>query len=428
MKIIVENSGYHLKNLGDLAMLQVALDRFKKFDSNVEFTVLTTEPDKLVSLFPNVQPLTPEGRNFWFSPLVGSLSKLFTAEQGWSTLEHHLRYKLTPIFKILLRSKLTIKSEDVNSVEQFLSYVEAADLVVATGGGYLTDAFKRHAIAALNLLDLATHLNKPTVLLGQGIGPLNNPELIAKAKHVLPKVDLIALRESCVSPSILKELNVPENRIVVTGDDAIELSYLARQPALGTGIGVNLRVANYSGINSALLELIRASLHQTAREFNAPLIPVPIETAAIESYCSPDSDTIHQLLQGYDDESDGGRRLASPTQVIEQVRRCRVVVTGSYHAGVFALSQGIPVIGLAKSEYYVNKFAGLATQFNTGCEIILLTEPDFQEKLTKSIRQAWNLADQLRPQLIDAAEAQIELGKQVYEKVNRIVLEKPNSL
>ena len=30
----------------------------------------------------------------------------------------------------------------------------------------------------------------------------------------------------------------------------------------------------------------------------------------------------------------------------------RLVITGSYHAGVFALAQGVPVLALAKSAYY----------------------------------------------------------------------------
>ena len=35
-----------------------------------------------------------------------------------------------------------------------------------------------------------------------------------------------------------------------------------------------------------------------------------------------------------------------------------VEVTGSYHAGVFALAQGIPVVGLLQSAYYEQKFIG----------------------------------------------------------------------
>jgi polysaccharide pyruvyl transferase WcaK-like protein len=53
-----------------------------------------------------------------------------------------------------------------------------------------------------------------------------------------------------------------------------------------------------------------------------------------------------------------------------------VVVAGSYHAAVFALSQGIPVVALVKSPYYVNKMVGLGDQFGAGCEIVRLDEGD----------------------------------------------------
>ena len=48
---------------------------------------------------------------------------------------------------------------------------------------------------------------------------------------------------------------------------------------------------------------------------------------------------------------------------ITTIARCRLVVTGSYHAALFALSMGVPAIGIATSRYYEDKFLGLADQF-----------------------------------------------------------------
>ena len=60
--------------------------------------------------------------------------------------------------------------------------------------------------------------------------------------------------------------------------------------------------------------------------------------------------------------------------VFEQIGFCRVLITGSYHAGVFALAQGVPSICVAQSQYYVDKFVGLADQFGEGCRVIQLQE------------------------------------------------------
>ncbi|MFI6772593.1 polysaccharide pyruvyl transferase family protein [Nocardia sp. NPDC050412] len=45
-------------------------------------------------------------------------------------------------------------------------------------------------------------------------------------------------------------------------------------------------------------------------------------------------------------------RGGTPVDVFRQVGRCRVLVTNAYHLAVFALSQGIPAVGITASEYY----------------------------------------------------------------------------
>jgi colanic acid/amylovoran biosynthesis protein len=106
---------------------------------------------------------------------------------------------------------------------------------------------------------------------------------------------------------------------------------------------------------------------------------------------------------------------------VDLVRLCRVVVTGSYHAGVFALSCGVPAIGIAKSQYYVEKFCGLAAQFGPGCEVATLDDPDFERVLREKIDRLWTAAAQLRPGLLQAAARQIALGRAAYGRLREIV-------
>jgi colanic acid/amylovoran biosynthesis protein len=97
------------------------------------------------------------------------------------------------------------------------------------------------------------------------------------------------------------------------------------------------------------------------------------------------------------------------------------VVTGSYHAGVFALAQGISVVGLAKSQYYKDKFLGVADQFGIGCEVILLDGEQLWEKLIISINNAWRSSEEVRPQLLESAKRQIDLGHTAYRKIYQLV-------
>ena len=97
----------------------------------------------------------------------------------------------------------------------------------------------------LNLVEHACHAGVPVALVGQGLGPLDDPGLQARAAQVLPKVGLIALREGRRGPQILDRAGVDAERVLVTGDDAIELAYHARIDEIGSDIGFCLRVAGY---------------------------------------------------------------------------------------------------------------------------------------------------------------------------------------
>ena len=143
------------------------------------------------------------------------------------------------------------------------------------------------------------------------------------------------------------------------------------------------------------------------------MIPLPI---AIH-FGTRDDLAIKQLLIGFDEQSNGGNDLDSPLKVIKQVARCRVIVTGAYHAAVFALAQGIPVVALAKSEYFSKKLLGLEDQFGEGCQIVFLNEPDLPQRLHNAIEKAWENADKLREQLQKVALRQIELSRGSYERI-----------
>ena len=132
------------------------------------------------------------------------------------------------------------------------------------------------ATPLLNTLELAQRHGVTTAILGQGIGPIDDPYLRARAAKVLPKVDLICVRETVTGPPLLDALKVPREHVVVTGDDAIETVYANRQDKLGNGIGVNLRVSWYSDIPGDLTETLRHPLQEAARAVGAPLVSIPI--------------------------------------------------------------------------------------------------------------------------------------------------------
>ncbi len=416
MKILIENSGYRLTNLGDLAMLQVSISRLINLWPDAHIDVLTLNSDLLKKFCPEVHPINPSPLT-WLPYLLPQKFHRLTHQSGsddsLSKFEWEVHQQLPILTHPILKRRLQ-KIKNNNS--PLFESIENADLIVASGGGYITDYFEYKANETLEILNLAKWLGKPVVMLGHGLGPLQKPELRKKAKIVLPRLDLISLRESKAGVPLLDDLGVPKTRMVTTGDDAIELAYNSRKTEIGDGIGINLRVTGYSNVGVEALEAVRFAIQSVAREKKVSLIPIPIANRQTED----DPQAIRQLLAGYDEHSDGGQNLDTPLKVIEQVAHCRVVVTGSYHAGVFALSQGIPVISLAKSQYYVDKFSGLAEQFGVGCQVISLESPQFKEKLIYAIKDSWEQAPNVRKPLLEAAQKQIDLGHKTYQRVYHI--------
>ena len=254
-------------------------------------------------------------------------------------------------------------------------------------------------------------------MFGQGLGPVEDPDLRLRAAQVLPGVPLLCLRESQSGLPFAESLGVDRGHIRTTGDDAIEPAYDNRPEQIGEAIGVNLRVANYSEVEAGQVQTVKRALHTAAEQIGCALLPVPISLPPNTS----DPDTIREILDGSGGSDDGGAGLDTPLKIIRQIGLCRVVVTGSYHAGVFALSQGIPVIGLANSAYYRDKFLGLANQFSVGCETIFLHDPNLEEVLLRRLRAAWESAEEVRPRLIEDAQWQIQQSRDAYRELKTFV-------
>jgi polysaccharide pyruvyl transferase WcaK-like protein len=299
--------------------------------------------------------------------------------------------------------------------------MQGADMVVGTGGGYLVDSDWGAAHPVLLRLARAKRMGKFTALVGQGVGRIEDPGFQALARAVLPEVDLILVRESKFTIPLLDSLGVPPERIHMSGDDAVELAYEARNPTLDTGIGVSIRFARYTNVEHRDLDQIRPVLHQAAARYGACLRGVPTSCCGVES----DQFNIGDLLAGYPKTNHSWLRFESTTDLIKKVGHCRVVVAGAFHAAVFALAQGIPAIGLARTQEYEIKLGGLVDQFGPGCQLLYMDDEQLPEKLAEAIDRAWESADHLRPQLLEAARAQIQLGQMGYRRLYDLYQSQP---
>lgn len=440
MRILIDQGVHDLRNKGNNAMLEVALERFTKRWPDASLEVITQSPHVLRFYFPKARPVS---LNEQFdgsqreSPTDVMFQDLPRAIQ-WLGLELHeeMRRRRTnkgaskdsARFKWSQESTLTaqgeVRSSSFASTEdraarefRFTQVIKGVDLYAAVGGQYISDVCKPSAIRLLDRIKVAVKLGVPCVMLGQGMGPIEDPELRAKANEVLPLLPLIAVREKVYAPQLLEAFGVDRSRIVVTGDDAIEMTFEARREEVGTAIGVGIRVVSYTEISEDQFEGLKETIHHAASLLRAKLIALPISQHIWEA----DNRMIGQLMAGYPDKWIGWSKFESCSSLIRRVSECRLVVTGAFHTAVFALAQGIPAVCIASSAHYANKFMGLADQFGEGCSVILVSEGNWQGKLLESIKMCWRSYEDMRPLLLKAAVLQIEKGNSAYNRVFELV-------
>ena len=400
MRILIDPGTTNCRNVGDVAVLQAAVTRLRDFRPDATIDVFTADPAELETHCPDTRPLDEQARRRLVARVFGEEARPASA-----------RGRPLDRFRGMVRgiSRHRASRMAVDAVDRAL---DDTDLFVACGQATLADADRVHALRLLRTALLAHRRGIPVAFLSQGIGPLTDPDVLALMGSVLGSALVVGVRERLVAPAILERLGIPADRIVVTGDDAIESAHAARPSQPGTGLGIHMRIAPLAAKSQESVERLRPILQGAAAAHHAAMVPLPISHHRGGGAYDPA--TIRSLLTGFDDASDGGATLTTPSLVTAAVGRCRAVVTGAYHAAVFALAQGVPAVCLGRSPYYLQKFRGLVDAFGAGCQVVDLDDPDLAVELPAAIDRAWNHADALRPALLTAAERRIEAGRSAY--------------
>jgi polysaccharide pyruvyl transferase WcaK-like protein len=429
-RILIENGEYWLRNNGDLAMLAATISRLRVRWPHARIGVLTEVPALLRAYFPGVEPISGFDIDPWAKPsrvelFSGRLSPRIVGPValGRLRLRVWLARKARPIRSKISRP-LTLRSAtntttppEAATTKYALPRGSAeaareASLVLALGGGYLTDADPAQTVRALTLLEYASDQGVRAVMVGQGIGPLEDPALQSRAAEVLPKMDFIGLRERRRGPEILRRLGVPSERVLVTGDDAIELAYAARSEFPGSDLGVCLRIAAYTPLRQSAHETVGRVVRRESARCGARLVPV-----IISEHPSEDRAGTLPLLRGAKNVSRPLPKYAHPAQIAQRVAVCRIVVTGAYHLAVFALSQGIPVVAMSSSRYYDDKFLGLAEMFGMGLTLVRLDHASLEHELAEGIGRAWEQASSVREELRARARKQIDACQEAFGRI-----------
>jgi polysaccharide pyruvyl transferase WcaK-like protein len=417
MRVLIEPSDYVVRNLGDTAMLTMALERISRMWPDARIQVFTEELEQMPAPGPNIEPLAVTGRRLWFdsswlpAPLLRR-SRLAVRIQRW------MRRAQPALTYRALRQWGGLTRDQLRELYRFYEAITGSDVLVVTGMGGVTSSFATYAFELLEVVRCAQRFGAKTAMMGQGLGPIETSSLRRMASDVLRRLDLLTLREGRASMPLLKRLGVPLDHVFVTGDDAIELAARHASSSRGNGIGINLRNAKYAGTLSGDIEKAQLVLARLSKNLNAPLVGIPISRVPGEE----DALTIMELGKGQVGALADLLKIQTAKDAVVQLRRCRILVAGSYHAGVFALSCGIPTVALVRSNYYADKFLGLAHMFETGCRIVRFDDPNFHESLIEAAEALWNGADALLPSLQTSALRQLRHSRAAYARLRDLVV------
>jgi polysaccharide pyruvyl transferase WcaK-like protein len=393
MRILIENGSHRLDNLGDLAMLQGAYNQLQSLWPNAEIMVVSHDQSKLNLHIPGATAVNPPFTS-WFSRI------------------NTLNFLHKPIASRLIQALSLTAKLPPGSLSRTMGILEGVDLVVMAGSGILADPFSAPAMLRLHLLRTAQDYGIPTALMGQGVGPLENAGLRNMVGEVFSQAGLISLRERKYGPRLLEEIGVTDIQPWITGDESLGLAHRDAVPRGRTdSIGLNLRLTSYTQ-----LAQFDGGIQQLGRMLNTAIKPLPASIIPISIH-QIDHDNLQQGFSQLPLPERGSWHSHSLPQALREISGCRVVITSSYHAAVFALALGIPVVCLAASRYYRWKFHGLADLFPEGCEVVDLAHEEAAASLIETLEDLWASAATLKPVIWQRVEEQILWSETAYQQL-----------
>jgi polysaccharide pyruvyl transferase CsaB len=284
---------------------------------------------------------------------------------------------------------------------ELLGALSGADLLLSGGGSLLQDVTSAHGIFYYaGVIRLAQMLGKKTMLVAQGIGPLNRPMSRRLVAGVASRADAITVRDQA-SADLLRAIGVTAPAIEVTADPALLLGPDAIVPGDPQGrFAVALRPwpLKAGAIDELLADACREPLGSLAP------IGIAMQPAADGPLTEQFLARWHQITEirgnsvppwesiPLPDARSGGSRLRPQTcgaalpDLVESLLRADITIGMRLHALILAAACGVPSVGLT----YDPKVAGFMNESGQGDAAVDLTNPDLRAALGKVITQVWN--------------------------------------
>ena len=362
-------------NMGDEAMLAANIETLKNLLSNeYELIVLSYHPE-VTSQLHKVTAKHDFGRLMTYK-IKNNYKNRFSIRMI------NVLSLLLMSLKLVWNAKRNRKGKSLKFLDpiekEFLLTLSNCEALLLVGGGNLNDIWVLGGLVARSFTSfLAKVLGKPVFLGAQTVGPLNKRWTRLVARKFLEKVDVITLREG-FSKKVIDEIGVKHDIAKVVPDDAFNITPINKKDALDIllteGVDINkIREGGQKIIaittrawwerddkNIPLKVSLEDIIKFLTRQDKNYIIFVPTSFYKVPG--DDDAKTSKEIITKVGISGNANLKILSGKYNWSQLKGILgltdVSIGTSYHSVVFAVSMGVPTLGLYIDEYYRLKIGG----------------------------------------------------------------------
>lgn len=410
---VLLTGGYGYGNVGDEAQLNANLIRWRKRRPNARLSVFSPHPDYTelhhgihAENAPRVVWFNSNRRAYYWAGNFIFAFKFYVLAARQLLAARMMRAGLPP---------LMVSAEEAH----LLHFVQRADLLHISGGGFLTGMTRSRLWENALLLKLAHILGTQSILTGQTIGVFKSAADRRLAKWGLARAKTIYLRDNGGSEEDLKEIGISGNHVQSLYDDALFCEKISDEGTYSAITQTGLDPAqpfiavnyHYWGMSTEMKECATNRFAELCNHLSQTLklqlllLPMtPSDEESLKMLQEKITGCSGTLSYGYDFHIARG-----------VISKAQWVFTMKHHPIIFAQGEGVPVVSVCLDDYYYRKNKGAMANFgherfclnkdlffSAEAESMLLDFnnklPLFREEMREQLNRFQTLEEQILPE------------------------------